>query len=86
MLAGRVAGVGTGLGCEAGLEFGDLRAETRGLTSELGTGCNDVFPQRPQNLVPSANREWQRLQATTPVVSRRVPILLSRLPPFEGLS
>jgi hypothetical protein len=45
-----------------------------------------VLPQRPQNLIPSAKRDPQPAQATTRGALVVPPVLLSRLPPREGLN
>ena len=43
-------------------------------------------PQRPQNFIPSANRDPQLAHATMRGVSAVSPVLLARLPPCEGVN
>jgi hypothetical protein len=55
-------------------EFGGKAAEHRGQGNDPGsspglTRINDRFPQRPQNLAPSANREPHLVHATMPGIT-----------------
>src|SRR6185503_21088807 len=70
---------------------GDDAEETDGalpalftLAASSVTKINLVLPQRPQNLIPSANREPQLAHATTRG-ALGTPVLLSRLPPCDGV-
>ena len=46
---------------------------------------NVPLPQRPQNFIPSANLDPHLMQATTRGPGAAPPVLLSRLPPREGV-
>src|SRR6266550_7681208 len=58
----------------------------RMISSSSLTNIKIVPPQRPQNLIPSANRDPQLAQATTRGVYAVPPALLPRLPPREGVN
>jgi hypothetical protein len=65
---------------------GPLGAVVIGGGNSPVTGSNVVFPHRPQNFTPSAKRDWHLVHMTTTSVVEFTPLLLSRLPPRDGVN